>query len=474
MSVLLLVGMFLTGGVVLVILMDQHENALREYAVLGLFCSILIMLAYYVELNTPGFAAKIDAVKFGYVGKVFVNPMLVMLVMRYYNVRVGRLWQAMLYLIPVVTIYLVFTCERHTLYYADMRMDAEGLIRVEPGVFYYVYIGYNTLLAMIHLAFCLYERAGLHGREKANSNLLIAACLLPFLALLTYLSGWTGGLDTSPIGVMAGSLCIAFSIFRYGLLNKDDMLQSMATGLIFLDSENRLIYANRAATRIFPVLSNAHTAAKQDLSPLCTAELAAVQRDGATYQRRITEWSSGDGQHGKLLTYDDVTEIRARLSRDGMTGLLNHATFYPMLDDAMSDANNGGPNVSVSIADIDSFKHINDEYGHANGDTVLIELARILQEICGPHGDVFRYGGEEFAVIFRMPLSKAEEVMAQALAEFSAIEFDFLDRPVTFSFGTAEFNATESSVALFDRADQLMYQRKRALHKREREAAGAQ
>lgn len=472
MSVILLIGMFLTGGVVLVILMDPHEAAMREYAVLGLFCSFLIMLAYYVELNTPGYAAKLDAVKFGYVGKVFVNPMLVMLVMRYYGYRMKRMWQAMLYLVPVLTIYMVFTCESNRLYYSYIHMSPDGFIRVIPGVFYYVYIGYNTALAMIYLAFCLYQRAGLRGREKTNNTMLIAACLCPFFALTTYLSGWTKGLDTSPIGVMAGAMFIALSIFRYGLLNKEEMLQSMATGLIFLDSDNRLIYANRAAAKLFPVLGNPQLAAKHDLSPLCSAEYASVQHGNATYQRRLTEWSSGEGEHGKLLTYDDVTEIRARLSRDGMTGLLNHATFYPMLDDAMSDANNGGPRVSVSIADIDSFKRINDEYGHANGDTVLITLAKDLQEICGPSGDVFRYGGEEFAVIFRLPAAEAEGVMARALDKFSAEKFDFLDRSVTFSYGTAEFDATETSVALFDRADQLMYTRKRALHMREAEAQG--
>ena len=79
MSYILLAGMFLTGGVIIYILLEQHDNAMREFAVLGLFCSILTMLSYYVELNTPGIAAKVDAVKFGYIGKVFVNPMLLML-----------------------------------------------------------------------------------------------------------------------------------------------------------------------------------------------------------------------------------------------------------------------------------------------------------------------------------------------------------------------------------------------------------
>ena len=75
-SGILIAGLALTGASVIMILTDQHETSLREFAILGLFCSILIMLSYYVELNNPGFAAKIDAVKFGYIGRVFINPLL--------------------------------------------------------------------------------------------------------------------------------------------------------------------------------------------------------------------------------------------------------------------------------------------------------------------------------------------------------------------------------------------------------------
>ena len=470
MSYILLAGMFLTGGIIIYILFDHHDNAMREYAVLGLFCSILTMISYYVELNTPGMAAKVDAVKFGYIGKVFVTPMLLMLVVRYYNVKVGRLWQILQYAIPILTLWLVFNCEKSGLYYTDIHLSADGLLRIEAGPFYYLYMGYNILLTMVYLGLCLYRRAGLRGREKINNSLLIFASLIPFLSLLAYLSGRTNGFDTSPVGVMAGALIIAFSIFRYGLLNKDEMLQNMATGLVFLDDENRLIFANRAAVRLIPVLGNSRYISLQDLSPLCSAEFVTIQSDGATYQRKITEWSSADGHHGKLLTYDDITEIRARLNRDGMTGLLNHATFYPMLEDAMAESGQNNKKITVSIADIDSFKKINDSFGHANGDIVLIALAKILQEICGEKGAVFRYGGEEFAVIFRADHKTAERTMQAALERFSAVKFDFTDQVITFSYGSAEYNCMESSVELFDRADRIMYERKRALHKRENSA----
>lgn len=473
MSVLLMIGMFITGGAVIYILMEPHENAMREFAVLGLFCAILMMISYYAELNIQELPAKIDAVKFGYIGRVFVNPMLLMLVVRYYGAKVHPLVQILLYVLPILTLYAVFTTEQNRLYYAAVGLTQDGLLSITPGPFYYTYMGYNTALALVYIAFCLYQRAGLRRRARTNNTLLILACLIPFLSLLIYLAGWTGGYDISSLGVMIGSLIIAFSIFRFGLLNKDEMLRSMATGLVFLDSEDRLIYANPAALRIMPALGNRRLMQESELSPLLTPEFATVQTGGKSYQRKITAWSSAEGQHGKLLTFDDVTEIRARLNRDAMTGLLNHATFYPMLDEAMEDSVRSGTSLSVSIADIDSFKIINDTYGHSNGDIILIALADILRTECAGIGDVFRYGGEEFAVIFRCGSEQAEETMRECLRIFSAARFEFFTGHVTFSFGTAEYTGAENSVSLFDCADQRMYTRKRALHQREAEALAA-
>ena len=475
MSGILIVGLTITSASVILILLDQHETTLREFAVLGLFCSTLMMLSYYVELNTPGIAAKIDSVKFGYIGRVFVNPVLLMLAVRYYEVKLAKIWQILLYIIPVMTIYLVFTCEQHDMYYQRITLMPNGLLKIVPGVFYYVYMAYNTVVAMLFLGVCLYQRPKLRGRAKTNNTILLLSCLIPFFALMIYLSGWTKAYDVTSIGVMIGAMLITFSVLRYGLLNKEEMLQNMATGLIFLDSDFRLIYANRKASQIIPAIGNKLLRAQEmDLEMLCQDEYATIQSGGKSYQRKITEWTNSEGQYGRLLTFDDITEIRARLNRDAMTGLLNHATFYPMLEKSMAETDQSHKPLTVSIADIDSFKKVNDTYGHANGDTILIALAKLLQEFCGVYGEVFRYGGEEFAIIFHCDQKLAEKTMKKALKAFSAETFDFMPHAVTFSHGSAQYDGTENSVALFDRADQIMYTRKKALHARERAAAEAE
>ena len=473
MSMILLFGVLLTGGFMVLFLLQKNESRHRDFAALALSCAMLSMIAYRTELNASDFASKLMAIKFGYLGKAVVNPLMLMLAFRYYNAKVAKIVQAALLVIPLLTISAVFTCESHRIYYDSLTLLESGAIDVKPGPLYFVYIGYNTVLALINISYCLYHRAGLARRDRTNNTILLTACTVPLFSLLIYLSGWTQHFDSTPIGLMIGSLITCFAIFRYGLLSKDEILQNMATGLIFLNGENHLVYANDAALRMIPELEKYNNLHPQDLSPLCADSFDTVQISGHSYQRRITEWQSADGQHGKLLTFDDITEIRARLNRDAMTGLLNHATFYPMLENAMSVSKDMGSALTVSIADIDSFKRINDNYGHANGDTVLITLAHTLEATVGEQGKVFRYGGEEFAVIFNCDEKSAEETMQKALDVFSKIQFEFLPRPVTFSFGSAAYDGREKGVMLFERADQIMYARKKALHDREKAEAEA-
>ena len=92
-SGVLIFGIITTFAAAILLLTDQNETVFREFAVMGLFCSALIMISYYTELNAPGIAAKISAVKFGCLGRVFITPMLLMLTLRHYRAKVGKLRQ---------------------------------------------------------------------------------------------------------------------------------------------------------------------------------------------------------------------------------------------------------------------------------------------------------------------------------------------------------------------------------------------
>ncbi len=146
---------------------------------------------------------------------------------------------------------------------------------------------------------------------------------------------------------------------------------------------------------------------------------------------------------------------------DALTGLCNRRYFdSELVSKCQMDV------VSLFLIDIDHFKKINDTYGHQMGDLVLKSVARKLQSSCRDNAQVFRYGGEEFAVILPdADLKKARHV-AESMRR--AIEKTTVkDRrtgntlgDITVSAGVAQLNNNESPNELIERADKLLYQAK--------------
>ena len=93
--------------------------------------------------------------------------------------------------------------------------------------------------------------------------------------------------------------------------------------------------------------------------------------------------------------------LREMVHRDGLTGLLNHATLMAELEHAVEYARRHGESFVFLMIDVDHFKRINDRYGHLAGDQVLLHVARVFQDTARASDMIGRYGGEEFGLILR-------------------------------------------------------------------------
>lgn len=153
-------------------------------------------------------------------------------------------------------------------------------------------------------------------------------------------------------------------------------------------------------------------------------------------------------------------------SHDALTGLLNRRAF----DEALSDALLMAPAdalPTVMLFDLDRFKPVNDKYGHAAGDAVLVAVAQRLTKALS-QGTIARLGGDEFVAI--LPESSPIKLSAIATTVETAIaapiEFDgaFLEIGISSGFATAQPNDTISTILA--RADAQMYRAKSALHRR--------
>lgn len=180
--------------------------------------------------------------------------------------------------------------------------------------------------------------------------------------------------------------------------------------------------------------------------------------------------SSESARHMMLLSdvtgeHDRAIDMGRRLMFDGTTGLLNRAAFIDALRvELIRQAPHGGV-TGVLWLDLDGFKGINDHYGHATGDIVLLEVAERLQAACRRQDRVGRLGGDEFGVI----ISDCEQI---DIVETAAVRIiDAMSSPIEVPGGTVTVGISvgaglaphdaQTAENLLNAADAAMYLAKR-------------
>jgi diguanylate cyclase (GGDEF)-like protein len=177
-----------------------------------------------------------------------------------------------------------------------------------------------------------------------------------------------------------------------------------------------------------------------------------------------------DQHHRQLREQNEelqrANEVLEQLSiTDGLTKLHNHRYFQESLTREIKRVSRSGDPLSILLADIDDFKGLNDRYGHAEGDALLMRIARVLNESVRESDILARYGGEEFVVLgtgtdLDGALFLAEKIRT-AVAE-TAFVLHGSPEPlqVTISIGVAEFAGDRKR--FFHAADRALYRAKAA------------
>jgi diguanylate cyclase (GGDEF)-like protein len=130
--------------------------------------------------------------------------------------------------------------------------------------------------------------------------------------------------------------------------------------------------------------------------------------------------------------------LRHQATHDALTGVINRGHITEILDGYVAES---GP-LGVIMLDLDKFKSVNDTFGHAAGDAVLVSAARRLSGALSEKDVLGRYGGEEFLVISRRTpeeLSEFAETLRNRIADLP-VETDAVQLTVTASFGVANRN----------------------------------
>ena len=149
--------------------------------------------------------------------------------------------------------------------------------------------------------------------------------------------------------------------------------------------------------------------------------------------------------------------------KDPLTGVMNHGEIEIQLNNALARRQSNDQPVSVMMLDLDHFKQVNDNYGHAVGDVTLKHFAKILMDIATEEKAlVGRWGGEEFVIVCRDKNADAARLLAEKIRE-SIAEYQFPDiYHLTCSIGVTELHPEDDFTKAFNRLDKAMYASKQS------------
>ncbi len=157
--------------------------------------------------------------------------------------------------------------------------------------------------------------------------------------------------------------------------------------------------------------------------------------------------------------------IQRQATTDGLTGLVNHKTFYEILEKELWRSRRYGGQISLIMVDIDNLKGINDVYGHRAGDKVIKEISKRIKECIRQIDTAARYGGDEFAVILLNTSLIDASVVAKRMVDAVAHSTTTWNKErisLSISVGLGQYNPDASPEDITSRSDQALYAAKQA------------
>ena len=162
--------------------------------------------------------------------------------------------------------------------------------------------------------------------------------------------------------------------------------------------------------------------------------------------------------------YKKQAALSKELQLEPLTQLYNRRALADTVEKLMPIAETKDEQIGLAFLDLDNFKSVNDTLGHAAGDAVLISLAEIIIEVLGTNRNAFRFGGDEFVILFRnKDISEISSIVETIMTKFHSQNFDYLPEEIkcTMSVGISIYKKGWNSKEWFKSADEAAYKAKK-------------
>lgn len=237
-----------------------------------------------------------------------------------------------------------------------------------------------------------------------------------------------------------------------------------ANALLIGSGAEMLLLALALADRIHAI-QKAHETAQEEAIRAKQALLESTLENERLLESRVTE-RTRELEDTNARLRESREKLHHQATHDELTGLVNRKLLADRLEHARQHAARYGEHFALLVLDLNRFKPVNDTYGHAVGDAVLVTVARRLQTAVRASDTVARTGGDEFVIILEKVAGRTEALgIADKLTDAIAAPFEPPDVPepltIGVSIGVSLYPEDgEDARTLMRRADDAMYQRK--------------
>ena len=447
-------------------------------------------MSYLVD--DRGLAIAFQYARFPGVALVTAAAFWYFLVLAGRGAAVGRRTALLLAIEPVALLVAVVTDPIHHLVYLDAAPLGSGVRGAVLGPLFWANTVYSYALLVVGMVIVSRTMVRAVAGHRAGIFVAVLGGSVPFVGSVASLA-WPmpgGTLDLAPMFFLV-TAAIWLWVERYGRPTRlvpiaaRQVLSALGDAVMVLDPLGRVLDLNPAAVQALARTGSvspgtligsrwdevvvAELVAAYDGSPEQTIRVAG----GSWFDVRVTPMCDEHGRPlGSVVVVRDVTEVerlRADLAelavRDGLTGLHNRRHFEVALAAAVESSAVSGAPLSAVMMDIDHFKRVNDTYGHAAGDEVLVKVAHQLALGLRAGDVVARYGGEEFVLLLPGATADVAARRAQEMRDRCAqvaVRSAHVTVGITISAGVAQLPVGGTSESFLQTADRALYEAKAA------------
>jgi len=459
------------------------------------FLGVTIWILFYLlELITSNQELKFFWFKAKFIGIELIPPTFLLFSLLFTNriKKINLIIIILLSIIPLISLFLIFTNEMHSLFFKEIIFKNE--ILVKNGIWFWIHLFISYTFIILGLIFILIFRNRALLFYKKQSIIITVGVLIPLLiniineimilspTIKNYLP-----LNLTPPTFILSAIILFYGIYRYDFFDinpiaRDIVFDKINDGILVIDKNGKIVDGNPAISFILDRDINEIVGTNVEEHLYLWPELVEKFKHSLNIREEVKLFTNDEIKYfdvtfypvysnekylGKVMVGRDITErkiienkLRFLSLHDTLTGLYNRVYFE---EEIKRLENSRSYPISVFLFDLDNLKVVNDTMGHQKGDELLKKMATFLRHIFRAEDMIARIGGDEFIVILPKTSSEIANIIYKRLINelkvFNKKYDDELKLSFSVGFKTQENKGELQSI--IKEADELMYKNKR-------------